>query len=169
MGTRHVSAPALPPRLTCPTLVPCVTARRTDAHCARSNRTHANDDHVSFNTQTSTQVDGFRHYPYQNWPKEGEYTYYGGMSTDEAKDVSNHENGVQSAFRLRPIALLHYLIDCCSLTAAKTLPNTPSLPERISSTFLATSPHTASRHYHHSTTLRPSLPRRCRRVPIGTA
>ena len=39
-----------------------------------AHRGHVNDDHVSFNTQTSTQVDGFRHYPYQNYPKEGEYT-----------------------------------------------------------------------------------------------
>jgi hypothetical protein len=40
----------------------------------RAHRGHVNDDHVSFNTQTSTQVDGFRHYPYQNYPKDGEYT-----------------------------------------------------------------------------------------------
>jgi hypothetical protein len=39
-----------------------------------AHRGHVNDDHVSFNTQTSTQVDGFRHYPYQNYPEEGEYT-----------------------------------------------------------------------------------------------
>jgi len=43
------------------------------ADCSK-HRGHVNDDHVSFNTQTSTQVDGFRHYPYQDYPGKGEYT-----------------------------------------------------------------------------------------------
>ena len=38
-----------------------------------NHRHHCNDDFVSFNTQASTQWDGFRHYPYQDYPSLGEY------------------------------------------------------------------------------------------------
>lgn len=64
------------------------------------NRVHANDDQLSFNTQTSTQIDGFRHYPYQNYPREGEYLFYGGMSSDEAKNPGVLRNGIQSECRV---------------------------------------------------------------------
>lgn len=39
------------------------------------HRGHCNDDHVSFNTQSSTQWDGFRHYPYLDYPEKGQYTW----------------------------------------------------------------------------------------------
>lgn len=54
------------------------------------------DDRVEFNTQNSSQWDGFRHFPYRNYPKDGEYTYYGGMTTDQAKDKGCSKYGVQS-------------------------------------------------------------------------
>lgn len=38
------------------------------------NRGHCNDDEVTLNTQTTSQWDGFRHYPYQNYPEQGKYT-----------------------------------------------------------------------------------------------
>lgn len=42
----------------------------------RSNaKGYANDDHISFNTQCSTQWDGFKHYPYQNYPEQGQHVY----------------------------------------------------------------------------------------------
>lgn len=59
-------------------------------------RGHCLDDRVSFNTQCSTQWDGFRHYPYKNYPKEGEYTYYGGLTTDEARNPDDIRYGIQS-------------------------------------------------------------------------
>jgi hypothetical protein len=34
---------------------------------------HFNDDVLHFNTQVSTQWDGLRHYPYQNYPSQGEF------------------------------------------------------------------------------------------------
>jgi hypothetical protein len=33
---------------------------------------HCNDDVLTFNTQISTQWDGLRHYPYQDWPAKGQ-------------------------------------------------------------------------------------------------
>ncbi|KAK1924503.1 putative cyclase-domain-containing protein [Papiliotrema laurentii] len=74
------------------------------------NRVHANDDQLSFNTQTSTQIDGFRHYPYQNYPREGEYLFYGGMSSDEAKNPGVLRNGIQN-FAKRPINSRGHLLD----------------------------------------------------------
>lgn len=41
------------------------------------------DDKVSFNTQCSTQWDGFAHVPYQHYPEKGKYTYHGGLTSDE--------------------------------------------------------------------------------------
>lgn len=41
------------------------------------------DDKVSFNTQCSTQWDGFNHVPYQNYPEKGKYTYHGGLTTED--------------------------------------------------------------------------------------
>lgn len=59
-------------------------------------RGHCLDDRVSFNTQCSTQWDGFNHFPYKNYPKEGEYTYYGGQTTEVARDKSIKKYGIQS-------------------------------------------------------------------------
>ncbi|KLT39259.1 hypothetical protein CC85DRAFT_288744 [Cutaneotrichosporon oleaginosum] len=41
------------------------------------------DDKVTFNTQYSTQWDGFAHVPYQNYPEAGKYTYHGGLTHDD--------------------------------------------------------------------------------------
>ncbi len=51
---------------------------------------------MSFNTQCSTQWDGFNHFPYKNYPKEGEYTYYAGQTTEVARDKSIKKYGIQS-------------------------------------------------------------------------
>lgn len=50
-----------------------VGARKGLVHKILSKPT-SNDDEVEFNTQATTQWDGFRHYPYQNWPGEGDKT-----------------------------------------------------------------------------------------------
>jgi hypothetical protein len=55
---------------------------------------------VSFNTQCSTQWDGFNHFPYKNYPKEGEYTYYAGQTTEVARDKSIKKYGIQSEYDL---------------------------------------------------------------------
>ena len=39
----------------------------------RNHRGRVNDDLVKINTQTGTQWDGFRHYPYQDYPEKGQY------------------------------------------------------------------------------------------------
>ncbi|WWC64903.1 uncharacterized protein I303_107517 [Kwoniella dejecticola CBS 10117] len=74
------------------------------------HRTHCNDDHVSFNTQTSTQWDGFRHYPYLNYPEKGSYVYYGGQSSNDAKDRAIIRNGIQNYVK-RPITSRAHLLD----------------------------------------------------------
>jgi hypothetical protein len=53
------------------------------------------DDEVTFNTQCSTQWDGFRHVPYQNYP-EGQTTYFGGLTHEEAGNADDHRYGTQS-------------------------------------------------------------------------
>lgn len=50
------------------------------------------DDEVNFNTQCSTQWDGFRHVAYQNYP-EGSVTFHGGMTPEEAADPNNTKFG----------------------------------------------------------------------------
>ncbi|KAI9638641.1 putative cyclase-domain-containing protein [Dioszegia hungarica] len=77
------------------------------------HRTHCNDDHVSFNTQGSTQWDGFRHYPYLNYPEKQQYIYYGGMTSDEARDRSNHRCGIQN-YAKKPISGRAHLLDIAS-------------------------------------------------------
>lgn len=57
---------------------------------------HCNDDILTFNTQISTQWDGLRHYPYQDWPEKGQQVYYGGMTTEQAIDPKNLKCGTQS-------------------------------------------------------------------------
>ncbi|GFZ45961.1 hypothetical protein JCM24511_03694 [Saitozyma sp. JCM 24511] len=74
------------------------------------HRRHCNDDHVSLNTQSSTQWDGFRHYPYQNYPTEGSFTYFGGMSSDDAKDKTVTKYGIQNYAR-KPITSRAHLLD----------------------------------------------------------
>ncbi|WWC89592.1 uncharacterized protein L201_004517 [Kwoniella dendrophila CBS 6074] len=71
---------------------------------------HSNDDILTFNTQTSTQWDGFRHYPYQNWPEEGKFTFYGGMDISEASDTNVKKYGVHN-FAEKPITSRAHLLD----------------------------------------------------------
>lgn len=61
-----------------------------------NHRKHCNDDILTFNTQTSSQWDGFRHFPYQNFPGPGEYRFYNGLTMEEAKDPKVIRNGIQS-------------------------------------------------------------------------
>jgi hypothetical protein len=65
----------------------------------RNHRKHCNDDILTFNTQTSSQWDGFRHFPYQNFPGPGEYRFYNGLTMEEAKDPKVIRNGIQSESR----------------------------------------------------------------------
>ena len=61
-----------------------------------NHRVHANDDILKFNTQRSSQWDGFRHFPYQDYPEKGKYIFYGGMSSEDARDKNVTRNGTQS-------------------------------------------------------------------------
>ncbi|WWC92013.1 uncharacterized protein L201_006967 [Kwoniella dendrophila CBS 6074] len=85
------------------------------------HRTHCNDDHVSFNTQTSTQWDGFRHYPYLNYPEKGSYIYYGGQSSDDAKNKAISRNGIQN-YATKPITSRAHLLDIVAYRAKHNLP-----------------------------------------------
>ena len=68
---------------------------------------HCNDDVLNFNTQGSTQWDGFRHYAYHDYPSKGEYTFYNGLTREEAKDKTIHKLGIQSmSFIVPPLPLL---------------------------------------------------------------
>ncbi|OCF36999.1 hypothetical protein I316_01597 [Kwoniella heveanensis BCC8398] len=82
---------------------------------------HSNDDVVRFNTQSSTQWDGFRHYPYQDWPGKGEYTFYGGMSIEEASDSSVKKYGAQN-YAKRPITSRAHLLDIPLYLSTHSLP-----------------------------------------------
>ncbi|GFZ42314.1 hypothetical protein JCM24511_00028 [Saitozyma sp. JCM 24511] len=69
-------------------------------------RGHGNDDHVAFNTQCSSQWDGFRHWPFQNFPRQGEHRFYGGMTMDDARDKSCVRNGTQSTPAVQQVSCL---------------------------------------------------------------
>jgi hypothetical protein len=126
-------------------------------HTYSIHRRHCNDDHVSLNTQSSTQWDGFRHYPYQNYPTEGSFTYFGGMSSDDAKDKTVTKYGIQST-------------RCVSLACRGPVPGrnrrctdatqttlaSPSPPEHTCSTSRSTSNVTVCRQSPISTRRRPS-------------
>ncbi|WVR07263.1 hypothetical protein IAU60_004304 [Kwoniella sp. DSM 27419] len=71
---------------------------------------HSNDDVLTFNTQSSTQWDGFRHYPYQDWPEKGKHTFYGGMTIEEASDSKVTKYGVQN-YATKPITSRAHLLD----------------------------------------------------------
>ncbi|ORX36946.1 hypothetical protein BD324DRAFT_651419 [Kockovaella imperatae] len=75
-----------------------------------NHRKHANDDILTFNTQGSSQWDGFRHYPYQHYPEKGQYRYYGDQTTEEARDKSVLRNGTQN-FVHHPISSRAHLLD----------------------------------------------------------
>ncbi|WVW86489.1 hypothetical protein I302_108537 [Kwoniella bestiolae CBS 10118] len=85
------------------------------------HRTHCNDDHVSFNTQASTQWDGFRHYPYLDYPEKGSYVYYGGQSNDDAKNRAISRNGIHN-YAKRPITSRAHLLDIVAYRARHDLP-----------------------------------------------
>ncbi|BEJ13946.1 hypothetical protein CspHIS471_0311200 [Cutaneotrichosporon sp. HIS471] len=84
-------------------------------------RGHCLDDRVSFNTQCSTQWDGFNHFPYKNYPKEGEYTYYGGQTTEIARDKSIKKYGIQN-YAEHPITGRAHLLDVPRHLAATSQP-----------------------------------------------
>ncbi|TXT07523.1 hypothetical protein VHUM_03243 [Vanrija humicola] len=71
---------------------------------------YANDDHLSFNTQCSTQWDGFKHYPYQNYPEQGQHVHYNGMTYDEARKPENKRLGIDN-FTRKPITSRAHLLD----------------------------------------------------------
>ncbi|KAL1892468.1 hypothetical protein Sste5346_006978 [Sporothrix stenoceras] len=68
------------------------------------------DDELSFNTQCSTQWDGFRHFPYKNWPNQGDLTFYNGQSFESAKDPKQSRNGIHN-FADHPITSRAHLLD----------------------------------------------------------
>ncbi|KAK8858930.1 hypothetical protein IAR55_003161 [Kwoniella newhampshirensis] len=82
---------------------------------------HSNDDEVSFNTQSSTQWDGFRHYPYQNYPEKGQYRFYGGMTLEEASDKSVIKHGIHNFIR-KPITSQAHLLDIPLYLSRHSLP-----------------------------------------------
>ncbi|WWC61609.1 uncharacterized protein I303_104193 [Kwoniella dejecticola CBS 10117] len=82
---------------------------------------HSNDDILKFNTQGSTQWDGFRHYPYQNWPEEGKFTFYGGMDISEASDSSIKKYGVHN-YAQKPITSTAHLLDIPLYLSKHNLP-----------------------------------------------
>ncbi|WOO85087.1 uncharacterized protein LOC62_06G008586 [Vanrija pseudolonga] len=71
---------------------------------------YANDDHLSFNTQCSTQWDGFRHYPYQDYPEKGQTVHYGGMTSAEGSSKDVKRLGVDNYTR-KPISSRAHLLD----------------------------------------------------------
>ncbi|KAL1411744.1 hypothetical protein Q8F55_002710 [Vanrija albida] len=71
---------------------------------------HANDDQLSFNTQCSTQWDGFKHYPYQNYHGPGQHVHYNGMTYAEATDPANMKLGIDN-FARKPITSRAHLLD----------------------------------------------------------
>lgn len=60
------------------------------------------DDKVTFNTQCSTQWDGFAHVPYQNYPEKGQYAYHGGLTTEQVKDPKCTKFGIHSEWFVHP-------------------------------------------------------------------
>jgi len=79
------------------------------------------DDILHFNTQASSQWDGLRHFPYQNWPEQGDKRYYGGMTFDEAQDDSHNKLGTQNYVR-RPITSRAHLLDIPLYLSRSSLP-----------------------------------------------
>ncbi|WOO79099.1 uncharacterized protein LOC62_02G002635 [Vanrija pseudolonga] len=89
------------------------------------------DDKVSFNTQASTQWDGFRHAGYHDWPEKGQQTYYGGLPSAEVKNPANPSFGVQ-LFAKKPITTRAHLLDIPRYLKKNNLPPldhlTPNTP-----------------------------------------
>ncbi|WRT66103.1 uncharacterized protein IL334_003056 [Kwoniella shivajii] len=81
---------------------------------------HSNDDTLTFNTQSSSQWDGFRHYPYQNWPEEGKFTFYGGMSIEDASNTDIKKYGVHN-YVSKPITSRAHLLDIPSYLSKHSL------------------------------------------------
>ncbi|KAL1410491.1 hypothetical protein Q8F55_004504 [Vanrija albida] len=70
------------------------------------------DDKVSFNTQSSTQWDGYRHAPYQGYPEKGQQTYYGGLAAADVKNPDKHDYGIQRELIWRkPVTTRAVLLD----------------------------------------------------------
>ncbi|WWD17548.1 hypothetical protein CI109_101989 [Kwoniella shandongensis] len=82
---------------------------------------HSNDDELSLNTQSSTQWDGFRHYPYQDYPEKGQYRFYGGLTLDEASDKSVIKYGIHN-FARKPITSQAHLLDIPLFLSRHSLP-----------------------------------------------
>ena len=76
--------------------VPCFGRRAFEHTLVNKAPRPVNDDMVTFNTQSSSQWDGFRHFAYKHWPEKDVYTYHGGMTEAEALDTTNHKYGTQS-------------------------------------------------------------------------
>ncbi|OCF54101.1 hypothetical protein L486_08424 [Kwoniella mangroviensis CBS 10435] len=83
---------------------------------------HSNDDILHFNTQCSTQWDGFRHYAYQNWPEEGRFTFYGGMDIKEASDLTIKKYGIHN-YAEKPITSRAHLLDIPLYLSKHNLPS----------------------------------------------
>ncbi|KAH8653884.1 hypothetical protein BX600DRAFT_440936 [Xylariales sp. PMI_506] len=79
------------------------------------------DDELSFNTQCSTQWDGFRHFPYKDWPKAGDLTFYNGQTFESATNPKDKRNGIQN-FADHPITSRAHLLDMPRYLAKNNLP-----------------------------------------------
>ncbi|TXT11188.1 hypothetical protein VHUM_01939 [Vanrija humicola] len=87
------------------------------------------DDKVTFNTQGSTQWDGFRHAPYQDYPTKGTTRYYGGLEHGEVKNAENSSFGIQ-LFAKKPITARAHLLDIPRYVARHNLPPLEPLSAR---------------------------------------
>ncbi|KAL1842358.1 hypothetical protein VTK73DRAFT_3146 [Phialemonium thermophilum] len=79
------------------------------------------DDELSFNTQCSTQWDGFRHFSYKNWPNQGDLVFYNGQTYEEATDLNVARNGIHN-FADHPITSRAHLLDVPRYLAKNGLP-----------------------------------------------
>lgn len=66
------------------------------------NQPHWVDEVITINTQSSTQWDGFKHFGYMNYPKEGVNTFHGGLTQEQAGDTTKKKFGIQSASHSLP-------------------------------------------------------------------
>ncbi|RSH89120.1 hypothetical protein EHS25_002786 [Saitozyma podzolica] len=107
--------------LNLPLSIKSMHPERAELHHKINHRKHCNDDILTFNTQTSSQWDGFRHFPYQNFPGPGEYRFYNGLTMEEAKDPKVIRNGIQN-FADKPITSRAHLLDIPRYLARHGLP-----------------------------------------------
>jgi hypothetical protein len=68
---------------------------------------YGQDDRLSFNTQTSSQWDGFRHWAFADG------RFYNGVTQDEIRNTSSSRNGIHGIVTFILITFCTHL--CCFL------------------------------------------------------